>query len=84
MCMGKPIITSNLSFAETVCRDAALYFNPMSIESIVECIETLLNNPWVGEELVLKGYERLSAFGTAHDRAMGYINICREILKREK
>lgn len=84
MCMGKPIITSNLSFAETVCKDAALYFDPISFQSIVECIETLLNKPWVREELVSRGYERLAAFGTAHERAMSYIDICHEIIRREE
>lgn len=35
----RPIITSNLKFAETACKGAALYFNPLSVSEICNCIE---------------------------------------------
>ena len=82
MCMRKPIITSNLTFAETVCKDAALYFDPMNENSIVECIDKLVSNQSVREMLISKGRDRLLVFGTAHDRAMEYLKICQEVSLR--
>ncbi|MFK2341775.1 glycosyltransferase [Bacteroides fragilis] len=36
MKMRKPIVTSNLPFATNVCKNAALYFDPMNAHDIVE------------------------------------------------
>lgn len=45
MKMEKPIITSDLGFARSICQDAALYFKPRDARSAVEQIERLLDNP---------------------------------------
>lgn len=79
MCLGKPILTSNLSFAETVCKEAALYFDPLDENSIVDRIETLILNPEIRDMLISKGYNRLAEFGTARDRAIEYLKICKEV-----
>lgn len=81
MCMRKPIITSNLPFAETVCKDAAIYFNPLDVNSIVSTIVNIVENPSIQKELVSKGIKRLMEFGTAHDRALEYLKICEQISK---
>ena len=38
MLMKKPIITSNLGFAQNVCKDAAVYFDPCNPEDIIDKI----------------------------------------------
>lgn len=84
MCMRKPIITSKLSFAETVCNEAALYFDPLSAEDIADTIKKIVETPSLAEELRTKGEERLKEFGTAHDRALQYLSICQEIVSKIK
>lgn len=82
MCMGKPILTSNLTFATTVCEDSALYFDPLNAKDIANKISVIVGNPQLYKELQEKGRIRLKAFGKASDRARNYLNICQEIIKR--
>ena len=83
MCMGKPILTSNLSFATDICADAALYFDPLDENDILKKIKVLINNPTLYSELQIKGQERLKEFGIARDRAEAYLRICKEIVKKD-
>ncbi len=82
MCMGKPILTSNLSFAETVCEDAALYFNPLDASDIVEKINMLVSDHQLYTILQEKGLARLKVFGKAKDRTRTYLDICESLIKR--
>lgn len=82
MCLGKPIVTSQLSFASTVCNNAALYFDPINAQDIADTIEKLVEDENLYKELQQRGLERLEEFGTARDRAYNYLNICKEIIKR--
>jgi len=82
MCMGKPILTSNLSFATNVCKDAALYFDPLDGRDIAKKIKMLVENQNLYTELKEKGAERLKEFGKASDRAKAYLQICENIIKR--
>jgi glycosyltransferase involved in cell wall biosynthesis len=79
MKMGKPIVTSDLAFARTVCDDAALYFNPMDPADIAEKIATVAKNIEFREKMVKKGYVRLSSFDTPEKRAEKYLEICKLI-----
>lgn len=82
MCMGKPILTSNLSFATDVCDNAALYFNPLDANDIIKKIGELIESPDLYSELQARGKERLKEFGRAHDRAQIYLGICKTILNK--
>lgn len=82
MSMGKPILTSNLPFATTVCEDAALYFDPLNAKDIANKIKTIVETTELYTELQQKGKTRLKVFGTARDRAQSYLNICENIIKR--
>ena len=79
MYMGKPILTSDLPFARTVCGDAAIYFNPLSAEDIVAKIENLLSSKTCYEDLKNRGFIRLKEFCGAEERALQYLNICKRI-----
>ena len=83
MKMKIPIITSNLPFATGVCKDSALYFDPIDPVDISRIIKQLIENKSTQLQLIEKGTKRLDSFLTANGRAEEYINICKEILKKE-
>jgi len=55
MSFGVPILTSDLDFAHAVCKDAALYFDPWSPESIKDAILTLKGDPGLAQVLATRG-----------------------------
>ncbi len=79
MVMKKPIITSDLGFAHTVCGDAALYIDPMNVKDIADKIINLYEDNSLKEKLVEKGKLRLKEFGTAEDRAKRILEICKNV-----
>jgi glycosyltransferase involved in cell wall biosynthesis len=79
MAMERPIVTSDLEFARCICRDAALYFDPMNPADIAEKICLLVRSPELRHELVEKGKARLPGFGSARSRAEQYLKICEEM-----
>jgi hypothetical protein len=81
MKLHKPIVTSDMGFAHTVCKDAALYVNPMDEYDIASKIIELSTSYELQKNLVIKGVERLQMFGTSQDRAKRYIQICHSLVK---
>ena len=59
MAFKTPILTSQLDFAEEVCADAALYFDPWKPESLCRAIERLIENPERAKKLSDAGVARL-------------------------
>ena len=84
MKMGKPILTSNLSFAHTVCGDAAIYFDPLNADDVIAKMHKLAGNHDLQENLVKKGKDRLSSLLTSEQRARRYIEICKELAESIK
>lgn len=83
MTMEKPIITSDLGFAHTVCQDAALYFDPMNPKNIAQTITSLVQSRKLRDTLVEKGKKRISDFGSARSRAEKYLRICSQIARKK-
>lgn len=81
MYMGKPIVSSDLSFARDVCGDAALYCDAVDANSYAQAIVKLLKDKKLERELVDKGYKNLERFGTSMDRSKKYLNIIAETIK---
>ncbi|WP_418730390.1 glycosyltransferase [Coprobacter fastidiosus] len=79
MIMNKPIVTSDLGFAHTVCHDAALYFDPMNPVDIVDKIEMIVRNPELRDSLIEKGKQQLNQFGTAENRARQVLDLCNKL-----
>ncbi|SMO41498.1 glycosyltransferase family 4 protein [Fodinibius sediminis] len=75
MAMGKPILTSDLPFAKTVCRKAAVYFNPMEPVDISNKIINLIQNPEIQENLISEGKKNLKLFNTPKERAKRFLSI---------
>ena len=81
MKLQRSIITSDMGFAHTVCKEAALYVNPMDANDIAAKIIELSTSHELQQNLVKKGVERLQMFGTSQDRARRYIQICQSLVK---
>lgn len=79
MAMDKPIITTDLGFARSICADAALYFDPLSAEDALGRIRQVQRQPDVVKALVEAGRIRLDAFHTPVERARRILTICEEM-----
>lgn len=79
MIMEKPILASDLSFAHSICEDAALYFNPLDPEDIADKIIQVFENKEIYNYLVDKGSDRLKHFCDSYKRAELYLDICKKI-----
>ncbi|YCM42632.1 glycosyltransferase [Verrucomicrobiaceae bacterium 227] len=84
MAMNKPIITSDLGFARTVCDNAALYCDPVNAKSTAQQISNLVSDKSQYNDLIQKGRNRLATFPTAAERARKYVDILKEIMKKGK
>jgi glycosyltransferase involved in cell wall biosynthesis len=81
MIMRKPVITSDLPFAHTICRDAALYFNPKNAASIADTIEKLTGSSELQAQLINNGIKQLEQFTDPPARAAAYLRICQNMIK---
>tara|TARA_X000000950_G_scaffold189829_1_gene229437 strand:- start:820 stop:1938 length:1119 start_codon:yes stop_codon:yes gene_type:complete len=59
---GCPVLCSNTSSFPEVAGDAAIYFDPNSIESISKSIEKIINSAELRQKLIKRGNERLQKF----------------------
>jgi len=79
MVMETPILTSDLSFAHTVCKDAAVYFDPEDPVNIADKIIETAENKLLQKSLVEKGKKRFTEFETPLERAKEFLRICNQI-----
>jgi len=80
MVMKKPVLTSDLSFARSICRDAAVYFSPIDPADIAEKIVEVMTSKTLYDDLVAKGLRRVQDFPSAAQRAAAYIALCEQIV----
>lgn len=81
MKMERPILTSNLSFASTVCKDAALYFDNLDPLDVANKIKDLFHDDELYNDLVERGKERLTVFDDSRGQAKKYLDICNQLIK---
>jgi glycosyltransferase involved in cell wall biosynthesis len=87
MKMEKPIITTDLGFARSICGDAALYFTPSDARSAAKSVVTLVQDERLRKQLLTHGESQLSQFDTASRRAEKILAICEMLAflrKRQK
>lgn len=84
MVMKKPIITSNMGFAHTICNEAAIYFDPVNPSDIACKLSNLINDSNLQKTLVDKGTERLSYFGSSAQRTVEYLAACKATMDARK
>lgn len=75
MKMGKVILTSNLDFAKGICGDAAIYFNAISANDIVNKLIEIDEDYERQKSLIQNGVERLKKFDNYQFRANKYLEI---------
>lgn len=56
MSVGLPVISSNASCLPEVYGDAAIYFNPNDSDDLVSCLETLIKDQELRDNMATKGY----------------------------
>lgn len=78
MVMKKPIITTDLGFARSICEDAALYYEPKKASDACKKIKMLLNDLQLREDFKTKGILQLNKFDSSIIRAEKYLSICEE------
>ena len=54
----RPILTSNIDFAEELCGDAAIYFDPWSLEDFVSAIQRFCDDEQLRQQLVVDGQKQ--------------------------
>lgn len=84
MVSGVPIVTTDLPFAKSVCKEAALYFEPMNASDAAKKILKLYGDNELKRMLVLRGYERLKSFPTPRKKAQMYLKACEDTLSSQK
>ena len=83
MAMKRPIITTDLGFARTICSNAALYFEPLDPCAALSRILELQSNASLYEGLVKAGQTELRRFGTSRQRADAYLSLCKKLVKQK-
>ena len=83
MRMQKPILASDYSFARSVCKNAALYFNPESLDKTVEGVLRIAIDQKLRETLVSNGNEILKGIPTAMERAEMYLRIAERMIVKK-
>lgn len=78
MKMEKIILTSDLDFARGICKDAAIYFNPLDPHEIVDKLLDIDQNFELQQILLNNGKKRLLDFDTSKQRAEKYLKIITE------
>ena len=84
MQMQKTILTTDLSFAHTVCGDAALYFSPLDAVDASSKIISLASDKKLREKLIKNGNKEKNKFMTAEQRASSYLELCNVLIKKRK
>jgi len=79
MKMGRPILTTDLGFARSLCGDAALYYSPVDAEDLGEKIVRIAGNAALRQDLIEKGKEQLQKYDTFAERARKLIEILEKI-----
>ncbi len=83
MRMEKPIVTSDMGFAHTICQNAAIYVNPIDAKDIATKIIDLYNSKDLQNRLIKNGLSRIKIFGTATQRATHYLEICKKLINEK-
>ncbi|MDZ7755201.1 glycosyltransferase [Rhodohalobacter sp.] len=84
MKMERPILTSDLGFAHTVCGDAAHYFDPLNAAEIADRVEEVAADEGLRKKLVEAGLEMFKTLKTPAERADSFIRIAAELAGKEK
>ena len=83
MLMGKPIVTTDLGFAKSICGEAALYYQALNAQAAADKIELLVKNQELQKKLVAMGKKQLKTFDSPEQRAKKYIELCELVYSKK-
>lgn len=83
MAMKKPILTSDLGFARTICEDAAIYFDPNDESDIADKILNVARDEELQKELISNGSDLFRNINSPRERALKFLSIAEVLLKNE-
>ena len=80
MKMAVPILTSDYSFATSICGDAAVYFDPLNMVDIAQKIEAIALNPELYQCMVEKSKNAIEKFPKSLERTATYFDILSKLI----
>ena len=83
MISGLPIVTVDLDFARSICRDAAVYYAPLDANDAARCIIELVSNPEQYGALQQQGRLRFADFPDQQQKYRGYCDAIARLLDKE-
>ena len=81
MIMGKPIVTTNMEFAQGLCGDAACYYEAVNPVAAAEALYKVANDKEYADRLTRAGKARLEHYDTYAERARKIIEIAEQITR---
>jgi glycosyltransferase involved in cell wall biosynthesis len=82
MKMEKPIITTDLEFAHSICGPAACYFHPKNAQDAANKIVELVQDNSLRSKLIDAGRSQLERFDTPQSRAKKILDLCRGLVEK--
>lgn len=76
MIMERPIVTTDLGFARSICGEAALFYEANNAKAAADQIVRIIKDKELQNDLIRKGKEQLKTFDSPQDRARKYLEIC--------
>lgn len=80
MGFGKPVICSNTTSLPEVGGDAAIYFDPRIPSDIVNCMEQVISNKSLQNNMIERGFKRAAEF-TLENMTRNYLEIFASALR---
>lgn len=59
---GAPVVSSNATSLPEVHGDAAVYFDPLSVDDMAAKIDSVISNEDLRQEMIAKGYKQVKKF----------------------
>jgi glycosyltransferase involved in cell wall biosynthesis len=81
MAAGVPIACSSAGSLPEIAGDAALYFDPYSVEEIEKAIEKIVSDEKLRDSLIKLGYKRAEIFADNESMIDDYIRVFEETMK---
>lgn len=81
---GLPVFTSDMWFAQSVCGEAARYFDPFDAKDILRALEDVMPNPAARNALIEAGRRQLASFPTWEENFATYRKLIAELLAKNK
>ena len=81
MASCRPIVTTDLDFSHSICRDAAQYYEALNATSAAEAVLGLISSENRWDELTEAGQKRLQEFPNSRERADRYVAILEKVLE---